>query len=72
MDEFEHIENIKKELTVIAIDMIKGIVDAEIEKNKLPESWRNELSIGIIAKLSYSAIMTNTALKEKESTQHDN
>lgn len=72
MDEFEHIEEIKNELSVIAIDMIKGIVDTEIEKNNLPESWRNELSIGIIANLAYGAIMTNTALKEKECTPHDN
>ena len=66
MDEFEHIEQIKNELSVITIDMIKGIVDAEIEKNNLPESWRNELSIGIIANLAYSAIMTNTSITKGE------
>lgn len=65
MKEDTKLTKITNELSVKVIDIIRNLVDAEISESNLPETWRDDIAIGIIANLAYSAIKTNSSIIER-------
>lgn len=65
MKEDTKFAKITVELSVKVIDIIRKLVDTEIAESNLPETWRDDIAIDIIANLAYSAIKTNSSIIER-------